>query len=112
MVERLHGTLKDRTKPARGLGSNRKSRRDRIETIENLLKGWEVHYNFVRPHTSLGGKIPAEVAGVEGLNDWRTLIKQLKFSVSIGNSFLFHWSECVFFFQSKCGWTRLYMINL
>jgi len=75
-VERLHGTLKDRTKPARGLGSNRIGGNHRIDTIDNLLKSWEIHYNFVRPQTSLKGKIPEEVAGIEELNDWRTLIKQ------------------------------------
>ena len=76
-VERLHGTLKDRTKPIRGLGSNRKGSRHKIETIENVLKGWDIHYNFVRPHGALGGKTPAQVAGVGiELNDgWSDLIQ-------------------------------------
>lgn len=75
-VERLHGTLKDRTKPIRGLGSNREGSRYKIETIRNVLKGWDVHYNFIRPHEALKGKTPAEAAGVRiELNDgWGDLI--------------------------------------
>lgn len=37
MVERLHGTLKDRLKPTRGLKGE--------ETVRTLLEGWVVHYN-------------------------------------------------------------------
>jgi len=66
VVERLHGTLKDRLKVTRGL-----------ENGVEMLKGWFVHYNFVRPHQSLGGKTPAEAAGVNlNLNDgWGDLIE-------------------------------------
>jgi transposase-like protein len=42
IVERLHGTLKDRTKPMRGLKS--------FESTKLLLEGYAVHYNCVRPH--------------------------------------------------------------
>lgn len=66
VVERLHGTLKDRLKVMRGL-----------ETAEAMLKGWFVHYNFVRPHQSLDGRTPAEAAGVNlNMNDgWGDLIE-------------------------------------
>ena len=66
VVERLHGTLKDRLKTTRGL-----------ETADAMLKGWFVHYNFVRPHQSLNGKTPAEVAGINlNINDgWSDLIE-------------------------------------
>lgn len=76
-VERLHGTLKDRTKPMRALGSSRRGSKYKIETVEYVLKGWDVHYNFIRPHSSLKGKTPAEVAGVNiELNDgWGDLIQ-------------------------------------
>jgi transposase InsO family protein len=30
-----------------------------------MLKGWFVHYNFLRPHSSLKGKTPAEAAGIK-----------------------------------------------
>jgi transposase-like protein len=73
-IERLHGTLKDRTKPARGLGSNHN--RQKIETIRNVMKGWDVHYNFVRPHGTLGGRTPAQVAGVGvEVEGWGDLIR-------------------------------------
>lgn len=69
LVERLHGTLKDRLKPMRGLKSEKKSK--------CLLNGFVVHYNFVRPHQSLGDKTPAEVAGLKGESGrWGRLIKK------------------------------------
>lgn len=77
-VERLHGTLKDRARAMRGLGSNSENGKRRIGTIENVLKGWAVHYDFVRPHGSLKGRTPAEAAGVDiELNGdgWDGLIK-------------------------------------
>jgi len=68
LVERLHGTLKDRIKPARGLKAE--------ETVRVLLEGWTVHYNYVRKHQSLNGKTPAQVCGIQIKNDWHVLVKQ------------------------------------
>jgi putative transposase len=68
IVERLHGTLKDRTKPMRGLKS--------FESTKLLLEGYAVHYNCVRPHQSLGGKTPAQAARMEVPNNWKGLIDQ------------------------------------
>lgn len=47
-------------------------------TSETFLKGWFVHYNFVRPHQSLDGKTPAEASGIKlGLKDgWGDLIEK------------------------------------
>jgi putative transposase len=67
-VERLHGTLKDRIKPMRGLKG--------METVRTLLEGWVVHYNYVRPHQTLKGKTPAQVSGIDMKNDWHALVKQ------------------------------------
>ena len=33
------------------------------ETVEIILSGWFVFYNFIRPHESLKGKTPAEAVG-------------------------------------------------
>lgn len=66
IVERLHGTLKDRIKPRRGLKG--------MKTVKTLLEGWIVHYNYVRPHQTLKGKTPAQVSGIEMKNNWHTLI--------------------------------------
>jgi transposase-like protein len=56
-IERFHGTLKQRTKVMRGLKS--------IETAHDFVNGWLVHYNYLRPHTELNDKTPAEVAGID-----------------------------------------------
>ncbi|MCW4004143.1 MAG: IS6 family transposase [Candidatus Bathyarchaeota archaeon] len=68
IVERLHGTLKDRTKSMRGLKS--------YESTKLLLEGWSIHYNCVRPHQSLGGKTPAQAARMQVPNDWKGLIDE------------------------------------
>jgi transposase-like protein len=67
-VERLHGTLKDRLRPTRGLKGE--------ETVRTLLEGWAVHYNYVRPHQTLKGKTPAQASGIEMKNDWHVLVKE------------------------------------
>jgi hypothetical protein len=56
-IERFHGTLKQRTKVMRGLKN--------IETAHDFINGWLVHYNYLRPHTELNDKTPAEVAGID-----------------------------------------------
>ena len=55
-IERFHSTLKQRTKVMRGLKN--------IETAHDFVDGWLVHYNYLRPHTALDDKTPAEVAGI------------------------------------------------
>jgi transposase-like protein len=67
-VERLHSTLKDRIKPTRGL-------KDMVP-VEILLKGWNVHYNYVRRHQTLKGKTPAQASGMDVKNDWHVLIRE------------------------------------
>jgi len=67
MVERLHGTLKDRTKPMRGFKD--------FDSTKAILEGYTVHYNFVRLHQSLKGKTPAQASGLEIKNDWHILVK-------------------------------------
>jgi putative transposase len=68
IVERLHGTLKDRTKPMRGLKS--------YDSTKLLLEGWSVHYNCVRKHQSLGGKTPAQAARMNAPSNWKGLIEE------------------------------------
>lgn len=68
MIERLHGTLKDMLRARRGMDGD-------IRT-EAMLDGWFVYYNFLRPHSALDGKTPAEVAGIklDLENRWESLI--------------------------------------
>lgn len=69
LIERFHGTLKGRTKVMRGL--------KKPETALLFLDGWLVHYNFFRPHEALGGKTPAEKAGlIFPCKDWLDVVRQ------------------------------------
>lgn len=67
-VERLHGSLKDILRARRGM--------DQDSRTELMLDGWFVYYNFLRPHTALGNKTPAEAAGIklDLPNRWESLI--------------------------------------
>jgi len=73
IVERLHGTVRDRVKVMRGL--------DNDISAQKVVDGHKLYYNFLRPHQSLNGKTPAEKAGIdlklEG-NKWEQIIKRAK----------------------------------
>ena len=48
------------------------------KTLRTVLpEGQRIHYNFVKPHEALDGKIPADAAGigVPGENKWLELLK-------------------------------------
>jgi putative transposase len=57
LIERFHNSLKERTKVMRAQKNK--------ATLQRFTDGWLVHYNFFRPHMSLGNKPPAEVAGLK-----------------------------------------------
>jgi len=57
LVERFHGTLKERTKVMRGLKS--------IDTANQFIDGYIAYYNYMRPHETLDGKTPAEEAKID-----------------------------------------------
>jgi transposase-like protein len=65
VVERLHGTLKDRLRPMRGLKNEKASK--------ILLDGYVVNYNYVRKHQTIK-KTPAQAAGIQITNGWSELI--------------------------------------
>jgi len=72
IIERLHGTIKSRTKIMRDLKSP--------ETAELILDGFFVHYNFIRPHETLsksGDDItPAMKANIKfPYENWEQLIR-------------------------------------
>ncbi|MFH1774596.1 MAG: hypothetical protein ABH874_06520 [Methanobacteriota archaeon] len=49
------------------------------ETSEALLERMKDYHNFIRPHTTLNGKTPTEVAGINlglGEKKWGGLIRQ------------------------------------
>jgi len=67
-IERFHETLKQRTKVMRGLKNT--------ESALDFLNGWLVHYNYLRPHTALGDKTPAEMAGIDyPYKDWADITR-------------------------------------
>jgi len=69
IIERWHGTLKDRLKPMRGM--------DKSETYQLILEGFILNYNYLRPHESLKDKTPAEVAKITTFpyKSWLDVIK-------------------------------------
>jgi putative transposase len=67
LIERFHGTIKERTKVMRALKNKR--------TLQRFTDGWLVHYNFFRPHMSLKDKTPAEEAGIKyDVKSWADLV--------------------------------------
>lgn len=68
IVERMHGTVKDRTRVMRGLKA--------FESTKSILEGFTIHYNYVRPHQSLNGKTPAQAARAEAPSSWKGLIEE------------------------------------
>lgn len=65
-IERLNGTLREWVEVTRGW-----------KTMKTpLAEGQRIHYNFVKPHTSLEGMTPAQRAGLAIPNNWMVLLKQ------------------------------------
>ena len=55
-MERMNGTIKSRTKNMAGLYNT--------ESAIRFANGFSIYYNFIKPHTSLNQKTPAEAAGI------------------------------------------------
>ena len=71
LIERFHSTLKQRTKVMRGLKN--------IQSAIDFMDGFFVHYNYLRPHTFLADRTPAEVAGIDyPYQNWADIIRKHK----------------------------------
>jgi len=73
-IERLHNTIRDRTKIMRGFHGS-------LESAKAIMKGMEIYYNFVRKHQGIDNKTPSEEAIPElalSTNKWLSLIKLSK----------------------------------
>jgi transposase-like protein len=69
LIERFHSTIKSRTKVMRGLHTPKSAR--------FFMDGWLVHYNFFRPHMSLKGRTPAQVANIRfPFRNWKDITEQ------------------------------------
>jgi len=67
LIERFHGTVKQRYKVMRDLKEP--------YTASVILDGFVTHYNFFLEHSYLGYTTPAVIAGVgEGIYNWGDLI--------------------------------------
>ena len=66
-TERLNGEIRDREKVMRGI-----KKKDSV-----TLTGYQLFHNYIRPHSVLEGKTPAEVCGIQitGSNKWVTIIQ-------------------------------------
>jgi putative transposase len=70
IIERFHGTLKDRTKVIRGFKN--------MDTARLLTQAWLVHYNYFKEHESLGNVPPAAKMGATPIKDWAEVVSQTK----------------------------------
>jgi len=71
-IERLHNTIKQRYKVFRGF--------DNLKTSIEFFNFYKQYYNFIRKHTSLGGRTPAQAAQISpqlSRNRMRSMIKFL-----------------------------------
>ena len=67
LIERFHGTVKQRTKIMRDLKN--------VETARTILDGYMNHYNFFMEHDYLD-TTPAIAGGIgEGVKNWGCLIE-------------------------------------
>lgn len=75
IIERFHGTLKDRTNVIRGFKN--------MTTAELLTDAWLVHYNFFKEHESLGNIPPAQKMGIPtSFKNWAEVVSPAKVATS------------------------------
>ncbi len=67
IIERYHGTHKDRTKSMRGMKT--------MKGIQTYNIGFKNYYNFVKPHLGLNGLTPAQVSGLNIPANWEKIMK-------------------------------------
>ena len=74
VIERFHGTLKERTDVIRGFGN--------METAKLLTDAFLVHYNFFKEHEALGNVPPAKKMKLPmPFEDWEDVIRETKVEI-------------------------------
>ena len=56
-----------------------------INSARMIMSAWLIHYNYIRPHQSLAGATPSDIACVDlqlGNNKWLDLIKKSLSAIS------------------------------
>ena len=56
-IERLHNSVRHRIKTFRGFHGS-------VNSANSIMKGFKIHYNFIRSHLALKGKTPSELSTV------------------------------------------------
>jgi transposase-like protein len=74
IIERYHGTFRERDKVIRGLKND--------ATAEQYMENWKTYYNFVKPHMTFNGLTPSEVAGISIGNERNRLLSLIKLSAT------------------------------
>jgi len=65
-IERFHSTIKERTKVMKSFRT--------VDSLIQFMDGFLVWYNYLKPHHSLGGKTPAEAAGIDyDVKNWQAV---------------------------------------
>ena len=68
-MERYNGVLKTRTKTMFHLKNE--------ETAKTMINGFNIYYNFIKPHSSLQNKTPAETIGITNKKlTWLNLLQE------------------------------------
>ncbi|MFC2032315.1 transposase [Chloroflexota bacterium] len=76
LIERLHGTIKERTKVMRGLRTP--------ETAKRFLDGWMMYYDYMKPHEALDSRTPSEAAKCgSSFRDWIDVTRIVKPEVRV-----------------------------
>ena len=58
------------------LNRNLRERVNRLESYDtSITEGKRIHYNFVKPHQALDGKMPAQNIGL-GIKEWKQLLQK------------------------------------
>jgi putative transposase len=69
-VERMQGTIRERTKVVRGFKS--------LPTARLIVNGFLIYYNYFRPHLSLNKMPPAEFTGTKyPVKNWTELVRKV-----------------------------------